>query len=672
MAMNEDAIDKLCVNTLRTLSIDTVQKANSGHPGLPLGASPMAYALWQKHLRFDPSDPKFPDRDRFVLSAGHGSALLYSLLHCYGYPLSLDDLKAFRQWGSKTPGHPEAFLTPGVDATTGPLGQGIGNAVGMAIAERMLAHRFNRDGFPIVDHWTFALCGDGDLMEGVASEAASLAGHLKLGKLICLYDSNDISLDGPTSVCFTEDVSKRFLAYGWQVIFVKDGNTDLDGIDRAIRKAKKETGKPSLIVVKTTIGFGSPKKQGTEEAHGSPLGPDEVAATKTALGWDPAAQFLVPDEAKERFGKIARRGKSQGNKWRRMLKEYGKAHPDLLSAWNDAQAGKLPGDLASALPCFDAGSKSATRQAGGQVLNAIAAKLPWLVGGDADLSVSTNTKLKNEPSFDGQTGAGRNIHFGVREHAMGAIANGMCWHGGVRPFVSTFFVFSDYVRPSIRLAALNHLPVIYVFTHDSIALGEDGPTHQPVEQLMSLRAMPNCHVVRPCDANETVLAWRYALNRKDGPTLLVLSRQAVTTIDRKALGTTSELDRGGYVLAESGNGPARAILIATGAEVELALAAKAQLEKDNIPTRVVSMPCCEAFQQQSETYREQVLPKVVRARVAIEAGVTLGWERFVGDSGAIVGLDRFGASAPGPTNQKMLGFTVENVVAAVRRSLARG
>ncbi len=671
MAMNEDSVDLLCVNTIRTLSIDGVQKANSGHPGLPLGAAPMAYVLWQRHLKASGADPKFQDRDRFVLSAGHGSMLLYSLLHLYGYPLTMDDLKQFRQWGSKTPGHPESFMTVGVEATTGPLGQGIANAVGMAMAERMLAHRFNREGHTIVDHHTYALCGDGDLMEGISSEASSLAGHLKLGKLICLYDSNHISLDGPTSMAFTEDVAKRYVAYGWQVIVVQDGNTDFDAIDRAIKKAKKETTKPSLIVVKTTIGFGSPKKAGTEEAHGSPLGPEEVAATKVALGWDPEKSFFVPEPAAERFAKAARKAKSTAKKWKKAFAEYAKAHPDLATAWQEAWTQGLPTDIASVLPKFETGGKLATRQSGGMALNTLASKLPWLVGGDADLSVSTNTKLKNEKSFDGTTGEGRNIHFGVREHAMGAIANGMCWHGGVRPFVATFFVFSDYVRPSIRLSALNHLPVVWVFTHDSIALGEDGPTHQPVEHLMALRVIPNLHVVRPADANETAAAWLHALKRTNGPTLLALSRQALTTIDRTGCGAASMLERGGYVLSEAKGGPPQAILIATGSEVELALAAKTTLESSGIATRVVSMPCFAAFDAQDAAYRENVLPKNVGARVAIEAGVTLGWERYVGERGAIIGLDRFGASAPGPTNMKQLGFTVDNVVATVKRCLGR-
>jgi transketolase len=671
MAMNDDPLDRLCVNTLRTLAIDAVQKANSGHPGLPLGAAPAAYALWQRHLTFDHKDPKFPNRDRFVLSAGHGSALLYALLHVYGCGLTIADLQAFRQFGSRTPGHPETFMTPGVDATTGPLGQGIGNAVGMAIAERHLAHRFNRGDAVIVDHYTYALCGDGDFMEGVAAEAVSLAGHLKLGKLIAIYDSNDVSLDGPTSLSFTEDVGKRFAAQGWQVIRVEQGDTDLDGVDRAIRKAKRETQKPTLIVVRTTIGFGSPKKAGTSEAHGSPLGDAEVAATKAALGWTASAPFTVPPEAAERFAKTARRGRSLARKWKKAFDAWRAAHPDLAREWDAAHAQAVPADVEAALPRFEPGTKTATRQAGGKVLNALARRLPWLIGGDADLSVSTNTAIDGEASFDGQTGAGRNLRFGVREHAMAAIANGMCWHGGVRPYVATFFVFSDYLRPALRLAALNSLPAIHVFTHDSIALGEDGPTHQPVEQLAALRAMPNLHVVRPCDGEETAKAWLHALRRKTGPTALVLSRQALPNLDRGALGTRGGLERGGYVLTEAKGGMPKVVLIATGSEVELALAAREALESAGTPCRVVSLPCRELFLAQDATYRDDVLPPALRARVVIEAAASFGWERFSGDVGEIVGLDRFGASAPGAVNLEKLGFTVAAVVAAARRTLDR-
>lgn len=668
--MVRSELEQLCVNTIRTLSIDGVQKANSGHPGLPLGAAPMAYALWNQHLRFDPAHVDWPDRDRFVLSAGHGSMLLYSLLHLYGFPLSLDDLKSFRQWGSKTPGHPEAFLTKGVDATTGPLGQGTANAVGMAIAERFLAARYNRPGHTIVDHYTYAIAGDGCLMEGISGEAASLAGHLKLGKLVMLYDSNDVSLDGPTSLSFGgEDVAKRYEAYGWHVQTVKDGDHDVDGIARAIAAAKAETGKPSLIIVKTTIGFGSPHKAGTSEAHGSPLGPEEVAATKKALGWDPDRQFFVPDEAKAAFAARAAQGASAHAQWQSRFDAWAKAHPDLAREWHMAQRGELPADLDAALPQFPAGEKLATRQSSGKALNAVAAKVPWFLGGDADLSVSTNTRIKDAADFDGVTGQGRNIRYGVREHAMGAIANGMAWHGGVRSFVSTFFVFTDYLRPALRLAALNHLPVIGVFTHDSVMLGEDGPTHQPIEHLQSLRVMPNCHVVRPCDSSETAQAWSYAMKHAHGPTVLVLSRQAVPNLDRTKVADAKGLHRGGYVLADAKGGAPKVILIGTGAEVHLALTAKDELDAAGVPTRVVSMPCCEAFDAQDAAYREAVLPAAVTARVSVEAGATRGWERYVGTRGKCVGIDRFGASAPAPILAEQFGLTAAAVVAAAKASL---
>ena len=665
MVVSGVSVDQLCVNTIRTLSIDGVQAANSGHPGLPLGAAPMAYVLWQRHLKHNPVDPTFADRDRFVLSAGHGSMLIYSLLHLYGYDLSIDDLKKFRQWGSKTPGHPEYHDTPGVEATTGPLGQGVGNAVGMAMAERHLAHRFNRGGADVVDHHTYCLVGDGCLMEGIAAEAASLAGHLGLGKLIMLYDSNDVSLDGPTSLSFREDVMKRHEAYGWQVIRVEDGNTDLDAIDAAIAEAKADTSRPSLIEIKTTIGFGSPAKAGTSDAHGSPLGDDEVAATKKALGWDPDARFLVPDDARAQFGHAAARGADAQRDWEDRFAAWRAANPELAEEWDQAMKQTLPAGWDADLPTFDAGDKLATRKAGGAALNAIAAKVPFLIGGDADLSCSTNTAIKGEASFDGQTGAGRNIHFGVREHAMAAIANGMAYHGGNRPYIATFFVFTDYLRPALRLAALNHLPVIGVFTHDSIGLGEDGPTHQPVEQLMSLRAMPHLRVIRPADANETVAAWKVVMERSDGPSILVLSRQGLPTMDNAA----PPVDRGAYVASEASDGSPKVLLIATGSEVSLAMSARDKLEADGVPTRVVSMPCFELFEEQDQSYRESVLPRDVPARVSIEAGSPLGWERYTGAHGRIIGLDRFGASAPGGTNMEKLGFTVEAVVGAALASM---
>jgi transketolase len=664
------SLDELCINTIRTLSIDAVQKANSGHPGLPLGAAPMAYVLWQNHLRHNPRNPHWPDRDRFVLSAGHGSMLLYSLLHLTGYDLTMSDLEAFRQWGSRTPGHPEFHLTPGVEATTGPLGQGASNAVGMAIAERSLAHRFNQDGLTIVDHWTYALVSDGDLMEGISAEAASLAGHLRLGKLIYLYDSNEVTLDGPASLTFTtEDVERRYQAYGWQVLRVKDGDHDLNAIQAALVEARKETTRPSLVIVHTTIGYGSPNKQGTASAHGSPLGVEEVALTKKALSWDPDAQFHVPEEALSRFRKAVANGESLEAEWNARFAELERRRPDLASEWKRRFRGELPSGWDAGLPRFKAGEKLATREASGKVLNAIAASVPELIGGDADLSSSTKTALDGMGSFDGQAGSGRNLHFGVREHAMGAVVNGLAYHGGVRGYASTFFCFSDYMRPSVRLAALGRLPAIYVWTHDSIGVGEDGPTHQPVEHLMALRVMPNLHVIRPADANETVEAWRWAMERTDGPTALVLTRQKLATFEREGRGAASGLRRGAYVLSDPPQGEPRAIVIATGSEVEIALQAQASLSKEGIPSRVVSMPCWEIFDEQDSEYRESVLPSSIGARVSIEAGVTRGWSLHIGSSGRAIGVDRFGASAPGEVIYERLGLTSEAIVSAVRSVL---
>lgn len=665
--MGEMSVEQVSVNTIRMLAIDAVQKANSGHPGLPLGAAPMAYVLWQRHLRHNPKDPHWPDRDRFVLSGGHGSMLLYALLHLTGYGISLDDIKSFRQWGSRTPGHPEMHQACGIEATTGPLGQGTGNAVGMAVAERALAHYFNRPSHTIVDHWTYALVSDGDLMEGVSAEAGSLAGHLHLGKLIYLYDCNHVSLDGPTSLTFsTENVADRYRAYGWQVLHVGDGNTDISAIDAALATAKADTARPSLLVIETTIGYGSPHKQGTADAHGSPLGVEEVALTKQALGGDPARFFDIPDAVLTHFRSAIDRGGQVQAEWQRRFDAYTQAYPALAAQWQQMMRGELPEGWDAELPSFTPAESLATRQAGGKVLNAIAKRVPWLIGGDADLSVSTSTALKDAGSFDGQSGAGRNIHFGVREHAMGAITNGMAYHGGTRPFASTFFVFSDYMRPSVRLAALSGLPVIYVWTHDSIALGEDGPTHQPVEHLMSWRAMPNLAVVRPCDANETSEAWRWAMTQHAGPVAIVLSRQKLPTLDRQERGAAADLARGAYVLADAEGGVPQAIVVATGAEVHVALAARELLASDGIRTRVVSMPCWEAFAAQSREYRESVLPPSVGARVSVEAGVTFGWCRWIGDRGIAIGVDRFGASAPGEVNLEKFGLTADRVVAAVR------
>ncbi len=660
-------IDALCVNTLRTLAIDAIQKANSGHPGLPMGAAPMAYVLWQRHLRHNPAAPRWADRDRFVLSAGHGSMLLYALLHLTGDPLSLDDLKQFRQWESKTPGHPESFMTLGVEATTGPLGQGCANAVGMAIAERALAHRYNRDAHEIVNHHTFALVGDGDLMEGISAEAASLAGHLKLGKLICLYDSNDISLDGPTDLAYTEDLAKRYEAYGWQVLKVEDGNTDLAAIDAAIRAAKQDTSRPSMIVVKTTIGYGSPNKQGSSDAHGSPLGAAEIELAKRNLGWPESEPFAVPGEVLGHYRQALERGGQAQSDWEARFAAYRADFPELAAEFEAGQRGELPTGWNANLPSFPAGGKMATRASSGAVLNALAAAIPTLIGGDADLSCSTKTLLKGGGDFDGQTGKGRNIRFGVREHAMGAIANGIVYHGGLKTFTATFFCFADYMRPAMRLASLSGLNPVYVFTHDSVAVGEDGPTHQPVEHLASLRAMPNHLVLRPADATETAVAWQIALEQTSRPTSLVFSRQDVPHLDRAALASAEGVRRGGYILAEA-EGQARIVLIATGTEVALALEGRLALQAQGIPTRVVSLPSFELFADQSPSYRSEVLGAGV-PRLAIEAGVSFGWERWLGDRGAIIAIDRFGASAPGEQVLEELGFNVPNVIAQAKALL---
>jgi len=654
------SLDELCVDTIRTLSIDMVQKANSGHPGLPLGAAPMAYVLWMRHLRHNPRDPKWPDRDRFVLSAGHGCALLYSLLHLTGYDLTLDDLKQFRQWGSRTPGHPEIHATPGVEASTGPLGQGTANAVGMAMAERYLAGRYNRPGHEIVNHRTFALVSDGDLMEGISSEASSLAGHLGLGKLTFLYDNNHVTLDGPTSWSFTEDVLKRYEAYGWQVLRVEDGNSDLDAIDEAIRTAIGQEEKPTFISVRTTIGYGSPHKAGTNKAHGSPLGTEEVAETKKALGWEWTEPFYEPKESLTEFRRSVEKGIHWQADWERRFEAYAAAYPSEAAEWRMVREHRLPDGWDKDLPRWKTGESLATRVASGKAINAIAPKLPWLIGGDADLSESTKTTIEGGGDFDAKTGEGRNIHYGVREHAMGGIANGFAYHGGVRPFVATFFCFSDYMRPSVRLSAINELPVIFVWTHDSIGLGEDGPTHQPVEQLASLRAMPHIMMIRPGDANETSEAWRAAIEHRGGPVGLVLSRQNLPVLERT--GQNGDVSRGGYVLADATGGKPKVILMATGSELQLAAEGRKRLEAEGIPTRVVSMPCWEFFDRQPREYREAVLPPSVSARLSIEAGVTMGWQKYVGEAGGSIGVDRFGASAPGEVVMREYGFTVDHVV----------
>jgi len=677
-------IDEKSVNALRILSVDAVEKANSGHPGLPLGAAPMAYVLWVRHLRHDPQDASWPDRDRFVLSAGHGSALLYALLHLSGYDLSLSEIESFRQWGSRTPGHPESHLTPGVEVTTGPLGQGLANAVGLAVAEQHLASVYNRPDQSVVDHHTYVMVGDGDLMEGLSYEACALAGHLRLGKLIVLFDANDICLAGSTSLSSSEDPRKRFEAMGWQVLEVSDGN-DLEAIDAAIAAAKARTDRPSVIVVRTTIGYGAPSKAGTFKVHGSPLGEDELAATKRALGWPEKERFLVPEEIKEGFATIGRRGGEAHAEWEQRLAAYRKAYPDLADEFRRRIRGALPENWARELPSFPAeGTGLATRKASEAVLQSLAADIPELLGGSADLNPSTYTWLKGcgdfqapEPGNSGVQGAvggiwgyqGRNLHFGVREHAMAAMVNGMAQHGGILPYAATFLVFSDYMRPAMRLAALSGYPAIFVFTHDSICVGEDGPTHQPVEQLMSLRLIPNLVVLRPADANETAHAWRIAVARRDGPTALVFTRQSVPTLghmDAMAAG----VPRGGYTLWESDSAP-ELILVGTGSEVSLCMDAAKRLSEDGIRVRVVSMPSVELFDDQPQPYRDALLPPSVRARVVVEAGRSSGWERIAGPSGEILGVDRFGASAPGGRAYSELGFTVENVCARARRAMDR-
>lgn len=664
------SIEQLAVTTLRTLSIDAIEQAKSGHPGMPMGAAPMAYVLWTKFLRHNPANPKWFDRDRFVLSAGHGSMLLYSLLHLCGYDLPLEELKNFRQWGSRTPGHPEYGHTPGVEATTGPLGQGIAMAVGMAMAERHLAARFNRDGHAIIDHYTYVICGDGDLMEGVAAEAASLAGHLKLGKLIVLYDSNDISLDGETALAFTEDVRRRFEAYGWQVLRVDDGN-DLEAIARAIEAARAETTRPSLIEVKTVIGYGSPNKGGKAAAHGAPLGPDEVKRVKEFYGWPQEPAFYIPDEVRAHFAEVKERGQALEAEWNARLAAYEAAYPELAAELKRVMAGELPADWDADLPSYKPGDQLATRAASGQTLNAVAKRMPELIGGSADLASSNQTTLKGYPVFSADDYAGRNIWFGVREFAMAAALNGMALHGGLKVYGGTFLVFSDYLRPAIRLSALMKQPVVYVLTHDSIAVGEDGPTHQPIEHIPSLRLIPDLTVIRPADANETVAAWRYALAHARGPVALVLSRQNLPVLPGTAERAADGVRRGAYVLADAESGPPDAILIATGSEVSLALEAKERLAAEGVAVRVVSMPSWELFEAQPEEYRRAVLPPEVTARVAVEAAHPMGWERYVGPQGAVIGIDRFGASAPGARVMQAFGFTADNVVATVKRVLGR-
>jgi len=663
------SLEQLCVNAVRILAMDAVQAANSGHPGAPMGMAPLAYVLWTRHLRHNPADPAWPGRDRFVLSAGHASMLLYGVLHLTGYDLTLDDLRQFRQWGSRTPGHPEFGHTPGVETTTGPLGQGVANAVGMALAEAHLAARFNRGGHDVVHHRTYFLASDGDLMEGLSHEAASLAGHLKLGRLIGLYDDNHITIEGATDLAFSEDVAGRFAAYGWHVVPVEDGN-DIAALDRALGEAKAETDRPSLVIVRTHIAWGSPNKQDSAEAHGAPLGEAEVRLTREQLGWTWDEPFFVPDDAVREWRKARERGEAMHLVWGQRYASYRAAYPDLAAELERRLRDERPAGWEERIPAFTpADGAMATRVASGKVLNALAPVVPELIGGSADLGPSTNTLIKGEGDFSATDRAARNLRFGVREHGMGGILNGMALHGGVLPYGATFLIFSDYMRPPIRLAAMMRRHVIYVFTHDSIGLGEDGPTHQPVEMLAALRAVPGLMVVRPADANETAYAWRLALSRRDGPVALALTRQAVPTLDRKVHGGADGVLKGGYVLSDPEGGAPQAIVMASGSEVTLALAAQRLLAQDGRRVRVVSLPCLELFAAQPEAYRDKVLPPKVSARLALEAAHPQPWYRWVGDAGDVLGLERFGASAPAPRLFAELGFTPEAVAQRVRALL---
>lgn len=664
-------LDELCINTIRFLSVDAVQKASSGHPGAPMGAAPMTYVLWSRFLKHNPCHPEWPDRDRFVLSAGHASALLYSLLHLTGYGLPLDEIKSFRQWGSRTPGHPEYGLAPGVETTTGPLGQGFANGVGMAIAERWLSQHYNRPGHEIIDHYTYAIVSDGDLMEGVASEAASLAGTLQLGKLIYLYDDNDISIEGDTDITFTEDVGQRFRAYGWQVVGPIDG-MDTEDVDAAIREAQADETHPSLIICKTVIGYGSPNRQGTGLAHGEPLGEEEVALAKERLGWQYKEPFTVPDEALKHLRQAQERGKKQQAEWRQRMEAYRSTYSEEAVKLEADLSGDLPDGWDSGLDGLFTGEDKpmATREALGKVLNIVSEKIHALVGGSADLAPSTKTTLKEKGHFGVEDYCGHNLHFGVREHAMGAIANGMALHGGVIPYTATFLIFYDYMRPAVRLASIMKQRVIFIFTHDSVGLGEDGPTHQPIEQLAGLRAVPELVTLRPADAGETVEAWKIALRRSNGPTVLVFTRQKLPTLDREVLAPADGVQRGGYTLWQADESP-QVILIGTGSEVHIALEAGRLLEEKGITARVVSLPSWELFDAQPKEYRDSVLPPEIKARVSIEAAATMGWERYVGCEGVAIGINHFGASAPYKRIYQEFGLTPEHMAEAAEKLLKR-
>ena len=656
-----ECFDDLCINTIRMMSVDAVQKANSGHPGTPMGLAPLAYVLWTRVLKHHPQNPGWPNRDRFILSAGHASMVLYSLLYLTGYSVSLAEIKNFRQWGSQTPGHPEYGLTPGIETTTGPLGQGFANGVGMAMAQRHLSERFNRPGFPIVSHFTYVIAGDGDLMEGVSAEAASLAGHLGLGKLICFFDDNHISIEGNTDLAFSEDVKKRFEAYGWQVISLKDDEQLTDSIENAIRTAQEEPDRPSLIVVRSHIGYGSPNRQDTAKAHGEPLGKEEVRLTKENLGWPLEPPFHIPDETLHHFRKSIHRGQEWEKEWDGLFGAYSQSYPELAKEWRALRETELPEEIIDRIKRVSFKGPMSTRQASGMVLNQIAPVIPGLIGGSADLAPSNNTYLKRMGDWSKKDFSGRNIHFGVREHAMGAILNGMSLYGGLIPYGGTFLVFSDYMKPAIRLAALMRLRVVYVFTHDSIALGEDGPTHQPVEQLAGLRAIPNLTVLRPADATETAIAWHFALKNKEGPTALVLTRQSLPVLDRAQMASQEMVERGGYILTQAQKKSPDLILIATGSEVHLAIQA-AQNLAERVAVRIVSMPSVELFEKQEESYRESVLPRKIKARIVIEAASSFGWHRYAGIEGKVMGIDHFGASASGDVLMRQFGFTADHVV----------
>jgi transketolase len=660
-------LDEKCIQTIRLLSAEAVQKAKSGHPGMPMGMAPAAYILWTKHLKFNPANPLWNNRDRFVLSAGHGSMLLYSLLYLTGYDMSLDDLKNFRQWGSKTPGHPERELKHGIEVTTGPLGQGISNAVGMAIAEKYLANYFNREGLNIIDYKIYVIASDGCMQEGVSSEASSLAGHLGLDNLIVIYDDNHISIDGETELSFTEDVAKRYKAYGWNVIIVGGDGNDMASFEKALRRAKKEKNRPTIIKLRTHIAYGSPNKQDTAESHGAPLGEDEIKLIKQQFGWDPEKSFYVPEEALAHTRKAVEKGKKVEAAWNRQFDKYAQAYPELAQQLRDAAAGKLPVNIDDILPKFEAGSSMATRQASGKVLDAIMPKLPFVLGGSADLTPSNNTKFAGAKDFQKNARDGRYIRYGVREHAMGSIMNGISVSGLVRAYGGTFLVFADYMRASIRVAAIGKYPTIFVFTHDSIGVGEDGPTHQPVEHFAALRAIPNLLVFRPADANETAQVWKFAMEYKEGPVTMFLTRQGLPILDQNKYGSAKNVSRGAYVLV--GADKPDVLLLGTGSEVSLAMEAAEKLAAEGIKAQVVSMPCWELFEKQSQEYKDSVLPPSVKARVGVEAGIEQGWSKWLGDKGIFIGMSSFGASAPAKTCFEKFGITADKVVEAAKQSL---